>query len=58
MLEHAGKVSIRETFEIKIGESSMTASNLWKNSSLEIAKEEAISSKQNYTVLLDGPRPV
>ena len=51
MLEHARKVSIRETFEIKIAESSLTARNLWENSSLEIAKMEAISSKQNYTVL-------
>ena len=51
MLEHAGKVSVRERFEMKIAESSRTALMLWKNSSLEIAKVGAFSSKQNYTVL-------
>ena len=44
MLEHAVKVSIRERFEIKIGENSKAALKLQKKSIFEIAKVGAISS--------------
>ena len=33
MLEHAGKVSIRERFQIKIAERSKAALKLWESSS-------------------------
>ena len=45
MLEHVGKVSIRERFETKIAESSKTALKLWKISILEIAEVGANPSK-------------
>ena len=47
MLEHAGKISIRETSEIKIAERSKTTLELWEKSFLEIAKVGAVSTKQN-----------
>ena len=38
--------SIRESLEIKLAESSKTAINLWKNSSLELALEGALSTEK------------
>ena len=46
MLEHAGEVSIRYRFEIKIAERSKTALKLWKSSSLAKTKVGVSSTEQ------------
>ena len=61
MTEHAGKVSIRERFEIKIVESSQEALQVWKKSSLGRAEVGAISTKQKIYLFqkpFDGPGAV
>ena len=61
MLDHTGKISIREWFDIKIAETSEMSLKLWDNSNLELAKAGSKSTKQkiqSFKKLLDGPRPL
>ena len=50
MLEHAGEVSVREKFEVKIAENSQTTLKMWEKWNLKLTKVGAIPSKQNYRI--------
>ena len=61
MLEHAGKLSIRERFETKIAESSQKAIKLEKK--VDIGKNQRKSyfnkaKTQPLKAFLDAPRPL
>ena len=49
MLEHAGKFSIRESFEINLPESSQKALILWQLSNWKVAKVVTIWTEMKYS---------